>query len=232
MAVLESLLRRAVDAEGRVRYGDVDEQQVQETLDEVAGADLASLSGADRYAFLLNAYNAWALALAHRLLWTRGKPGLSAPWRWLRFFLLAPVRVGGKTTNLLLLEFWLLRRHLKRDPRGHFALVCASQGCPPLRGGAYHAEHLDEELERAGRSWMRPGVGYHLDRERGVLHASRILRWYAADFRRLGGTRGVVARYAEAHAPDDAAWIRQHRPRVRFLRYDWRLNAAPKATAP
>jgi len=112
---------------------------------------------------------------------------------------------------------------LKRDPRGHFALVCASSGCPPLRGGQYHGETLDEELEAAGRAFLSSGTGYLIDRRRRIVWTNRILKWYRRDFHAMGGVRKVLEHYASRN---DAEWMQAEEPRIRFQRYDWRRNDA------
>lgn len=224
MSMVQSMFSRVVDASGRVDYSAVGTQELSATLDEIATADLVKMDRQEQYAFLLNAYNAWSLALAHRLCWRDGRMrSLRNPWIWIRFFLLTRVRVAGKTTNLARLEHSKMKPFLRRDPRGHFALVCASTGCPPLKDGIYHGESLDQELDMAAGAFLRPGVGYRLDRENNTVTVNRILKWYRRDFASMGGALGVL----ERHAPeDDGKWIAEHQPKVRYMKYDWGLNAS------
>ncbi len=217
---LDGMLSRIVTAEGKVSYDAIDQDDLAQKADDIADADWRALRGANRYAWLINAYNVLALQLALRYVHGRRK-GLAAPWAWLRFFVFSFVPVGGRRMNLFWLEFRHIKPFLRRDPRGHFALVCASQGCPPLRDGAYHGETLNEELDAAAQAFLRPGAGYTLHRRRGILTVSRILKWYRRDFSVLGQPLDVVAAFAPA---DDADWIKQHRPKVRFAKYDWSLN--------
>ncbi len=217
---IDGMLARAVDAAGKVDYGGIDAAELRAEVDAIAKTPWRALPPEDRYAFLLNAYNTLAIWLALKQVWQR-RSGLAAPWAWLRFFLFSTVRVGGRRMNLFWLEFRHIKPFLRRDPRGHCALVCASCGCPPLLGGAYHGASLDAELDLACQAFVRGG--YSLDRERGILHVSRILKWYRGDFKRMGGARQIIARYA---GRDDATWIETHQPKVRFMKYDWTLNSA------
>ncbi len=221
----DALLHRVVDEAGCVDYDCLAGNDLDAALQAVAEADLGALRGADRYAFLLNAYNLTVLDAVRRRLLRPGRSprNLSHPLRWLQFFLATPVRVAGRRLSLFRLEFQFIRPFLRRDPRGHFALVCAATGCPPLRGGVYHGEELDAELELAGRAFVRPGGGYSLDREAGCLRLNRIFKWYQRDFRAMGGVREVVVRYAPE---DDARWLQENPYRIRYLRYDWNLNVA------
>lgn len=225
----ERVLAAAVDAAGRVDYAALQSRDLAAAAEAIAAADLSNLSELERYAFLLNAYNLSALILAKRLLWRNGTTKtLANPLRWLWFFMVARVRVAGRSTSLLGLEFLKTKAFLRRDPRGHFALVCASAGCPPLRGGIYHGETLDGELDAAATAFLQPGAGYRLDRGSGRLHLSRIFRWYRRDFAAVGGPLEVFLNFAPK---DDADWVRRHRPRISYLRYDWTLNMQSRLDA-
>ena len=212
-----------VDEAGNVDYDGLRSDDLDEALDAITAADLDDMDGADRYAFLINAYNIAVLDAVRRRLRRDGRQvaSLKRPWTWLRFFLFTPVKVGGRRMSLFRLEFQFLKPHLKRDPRGHFALVCASTGCPPLRDGVFHGADLDDELDAAGHAFLQPGGGYQLDRDEGVLRLNRILKWYRRDFEALGGVRETFLRYAP-----DADWVREHKPRIAYLSYDWDLNVA------
>ena len=229
----DELLGRAVDDAGDVDYEALSGDDLDTALAAVADADLDALRGADRYAFLLNAYNLTVLDAVRRRLWRGGRQvrSLRNPFWWLVFFLATPVRVAGRRLSLFRLEFQFIKPHLRRDPRGHFALVCASTGCPPLRGGVFHGESLDEELDLAARAFLQPGGGYELDRDagpNGELRLNRIFKWYSKDF---GGRDGVLATFQRYAPEEDAAWVAEHRPRVRYLRYDWDLNVAKAGDA-
>ena len=92
---------------------------------------------ADQLAFLVNAYNAWTVQLV-----LQGYPKiasirdlgslLQSPWKK-RF-----VPLLGETRSLDEIEHSLIRGSGRyREPRAHFALNCASVGCPALRPEAY-----------------------------------------------------------------------------------------------
>lgn len=221
----DSLLQRVVDAEGAVDYDALTADDLATAMAAVRDADLDRLQGSDRYAFLLNAYNLGSLVAAKRVLVDGGKRvrSLNSKQTWIRFFLFTPIPVAGRRMSLFRLEFQYLKPLLRRDGRGHFGMVCASVGCPPLRGGVFHGDELDDELDRAGHAFLRPGAGYEVDHRNNILRLNRIFKWYRSDFGRLGGLRAIFERYA---ADEDAQWHRDLQPRIRFLDYDWDLNAA------
>jgi hypothetical protein len=116
------------------------------------------------------------------------------------------------------------------DPRIHFAVNCASIGCPMLREEAFVAERLDAQLDEQALRFLS-------DRSRnryadGKLMVSKIFDWYGGDFKL--GHRGIqslptyLARYAEvlADAPADRERIKAQGLEITFLDYDWKLNDA------
>jgi hypothetical protein len=212
--------------------------------------DLAALAtDSARKAFWINLYNSLILhAVIDRSVRPASPRGL---------FERAAYAVGGLRFSANDIEHGILRAnrahilalgpHWRRDdprlafrvtaldPRIHFALNCAARSCPPIR--AYTPERLDEQLDLAVRAFLNGGQ-LILNRQEMRVDLSRLLSWYAPDFG--GGWLGLWGRAAllRSAAPflidaDDRAFIaaNAHRLRVRFLPYDWSLNAAPPASA-
>lgn len=121
----------------------------------------------------------------------------------------------------------------KLDPRLHFALNCGAEACPPI--GVYRAEHLDQQLDLAARSFILSG-GVCIDRKQGVVVLSQIFRWYAHDFGGafygLGDMQPVldfIARYSRDDL--DVQYLQRGKPRVKYQQYNWKLNAKLKTSA-
>jgi hypothetical protein len=116
------------------------------------------------------------------------------------------------------------------EPRIHFAVNCASIGCPMLRDNAYVAERLDSQLEESVRRFIGDRSRNRYDPASEKLEVSRIFDWYKADFEK--GNRGIsslpqfLARYADFLADGAAAraLVRQGQAKIRYLDYDWNLN--------
>lgn len=106
------------------------------------------------------------------------------------------------------------------DPRIHFALVCGARSCPPI--AFYDGERIESQLDQAASAFIN-GAGARYEPESGTLWLSRIFRWYQGDF---GGRAGVLATVAR-YTTDDRlrASLAQGRVRVRYLPYDWSVNA-------
>jgi hypothetical protein len=178
-----------------------------------------------RLAFWINAYNAFTVELIldhypvesiRRIGWLPGAAFRKA------FIPMAGLRGGEVSLNDI--EHRTLRADF-REPRIHFALVCASRSCPPLRGEAYRASNLDRQLDDQARTFLRDTSKNRFDPATSTLSLSRIFDWFRADFEAAAGSLpAYVARYM-----DDP---RVSRPdvEVEFLEYDWSLN--DQATVP
>ena len=102
------------------------------------------------------------------------------------------------------------------DPRVHFALVCGARSCPPI--SSYGGEDLEQQFDKAAATFIN-GIGVRHDAGEHTLYLSRIFKWYAGDFGGTEDTLRLVDRYLDA-AGDIAG------ARVRYLPYDWSVNAA------
>ncbi len=202
------------------------------TLSAVTASVFATFSKAQQMAFLINAYNASTVELV------LGRyPGLrsikdlgslfSSPWKK------AFVPLLGATYSLDDIEHGMLRAPGRYDdPRIHFAVNCASVGCPPLREEAFVATRLDAQVDAQAARFMADRSRNRFSTAEQGLAVSKIFDWYGDDFR--AGHRGIIsleaffARYADvlADAPSDRERIRAQRAAVSFLPYDWALNDA------
>lgn len=214
---------------GGTRDGLVDYRWFQEHrkeldayLTRVAGAHLASLAPAQLEALLIDAYNAYTIRTILQHPAVKSIRDIDGVWTDIRH------RVGGHAVTLDDIEHRLLRPYF-RDPRLHFALNCASRSCAPLPPWAYSGDSLDAQLDGRARAFLRDTANVRLDG--GTLVLSKYFDWYGKDFSKPDWSPHAatiplfVARYAR---PDVAAFIRKHdgSPPVRFLGYDWSLNAA------
>lgn len=207
-----------------------DRAQLKKYLDSLAlvrADEFAAWPAADRQAFLINAYNAATIDLV-----LKHYPGLksikdlgglfSSPWKQVFVPLL------GKRRSLDGLEHGLLRGARDyRDPRIHFAINCASIGCPALRPEAYVGSRLQVQLDDQTRRFLRDASRNHYDAGSGALRVSRIFDWYGDDFVRLaGGVRAFLARYPGELGLDPVTSGRLVSGKLvlTYRDYDWTLN--------
>ncbi len=236
-ADFDRVLQRFVDDQGRVDYaglqadpGDLDRYYAQVAAWSPDNAPALFPSRDDRLAYWLNAYNA---AVLRTLLAYYPVASVDAIPPWLPskfgFFILQRFTVGGETTNLYTLENALVRERYK-DPRIHFALNCASAGCPRLPRRAFTGAALPQQLEAETRHFVAAPRNVRVDDAARTVWLSSIFNWYVSDFLDwppLGGRAGAtlldyVALYAEPAQAD--ALRRAAVYEVRFTPYDWRLN--------
>ena len=208
-----------------------DARELQAYLDSLSAVTVAEFSGwsrDQRLAFLINAYNAFTV----QLILTR-YPDLqsirelgsffSSPWKK-RFFTLL-----GAQHSLDDIEHGMIRRPGAYDePRIHFAVNCASIGCPALADEAFVADRLDAQLQDCLRRFLSDRSRNRYNSKSDTLEVSKIFDWYGEDFEpQFGSVRGFLARYDQLLADSDPARsrIRSQETKLRFLDYDWKLNS-------
>jgi hypothetical protein len=201
-----------------------------EGLSRVTKAEFDAWPTSEQLAFLINAYNAFTVELVlteYPEIDSIKRIGgwLSSPWKR-KFFVLL-----GEQRSLDDIEHGLIRADgVYNEPRIHFAVVCASIGCPGLRDEAFAGKRLDAQLEDSTRKFLSDRTRNRFDRRTATLYVSRIFDWYQIDFTRgWRGYRSVpqfLAAYANALADGaaDREMIEQQRAAIRFLEYDWKLN--------
>lgn len=223
----DALLRRYVNDRGSVDY-----TRWKATTADIEALDgyLNSLSHAEpgetaaraaRLAYWINAYNAVTVRGILREYPTKsiqnhvGRVYGYNIWRDLL------LRVGDGHYSLGQIEHDILRP--MNEPRIHFAIVCASRGCPRLLTEAYMAERIDEQLESNSREFFADSTRFSYDTSQKELRVSPILKWYADDF---GRTQIEQIRAVARYLPDETAreLAESGRATIRYLKYDWNLN--------
>lgn len=91
------------------------------------------------------------------------------------------VKVMGKDVTLNDIEHKILRKEFG-DPRIHFAIVCATIGCPISESQGFFADDLAQRLDQAIRNFINDRDKVRLDRQQNILFLSSIFDWYKADF--------------------------------------------------
>jgi hypothetical protein len=194
-------------------------------LDQLAGADPAALPERERLAFWINAYNAYTIHLinTHRerasIRNINTTLGLKLPGPWKKEI----VRAGGRTYHLDHVEHEIIRKQF-REPRIHFALVCAAQGCPPLRTEAYAGARLEAQLDDQARAFLlRSPAHNRVDLATRTVYLSPLFDWDQDDF---GGCKAAVGRYVAAFLPAGPArdLLLSGDFALKHTDYDWSLN--------
>ena len=190
------------DAGARARLGHY--------LRSVGNANLAGMSRDAQLAFYLNAYNALVIkAVVDR--WP-----VTSVMKVKGFFKRFKYKVAGATVSLDQLENKVIRPRFK-EPRIHFALVCAARSCPPITPRVFKAATLQRTLDGLARAFISSHHGVQVRGDK--VRVSKLFQWYAADFKAAAGSTGkYLARYHKKHAGLLA------RGGLGYLPYDWSLN--------
>ena len=142
------------------------------------------------------------------------KSGLLTPGPWE----MELITIQGEKLTLDNIEHGILRP-IWKDPRIHYAVNCASIGCPNLSPEAYRADNLERLLEKGARDYVNHPRGMQIVDDELVV--SSIYDWFKVDF---GDTdEGVFAHLRQYATPENAKMLVG---RDDFDdHYDWKLNA-------
>ena len=178
---------------------------------ELNPVTLNSFERNEKLAFYLNAYNAITLKVIIQHYPVKSIRDIPGVWEMIKF------QVAGRKLTLNQIEHEILRKEF-REPRIHFALVCASRGCPKLSQEPFTGKVLDEQLERLAKEFINDAAKVRLDKDKNILYLSSIFKWFKEDF---GDIIGFISKYLPI---DEAGFIKEIRPGIRYLNYDWSLN--------
>ena len=218
-ALLTELLQKHVAASGKVNYKGIirDSLQLNQYLKQLSdNPPQKNWSREDQLAYWINAYNAFTLQLIIRHyplesikdIGSKIKiPFVNTPWD-IKF-----IRIGKERFDLNNIEHDFLRGKLK-EPRIHFAIVCASVSCPKLLNEAYTASRIHQQLDEQARSFIN-------DKSRNRVAAnaaqlSQIFNWFRGDFTRNGTLTEFINRYASVKINRNA--------KITYMNYNWNLN--------
>lgn len=215
------------DGVNRVAYArvsDIDRKRLDRYIDDLTVLPISAYSRDEQRAYWINLYNALTvqLILDHYPVKSirRIKPNVFSigPWRK------KLITVEGERLGLDDIEHRILRP-IWRDPRLHYAVNCASIGCPNLGTEAYTASNADTLLDRGAQTYVNNARGAEF--RNGRLIVSSIYKWFQEDFG--DSDKGVIEhlqRYAE---PTLAARLNGTK-KISGDRYDWALNDASRAS--
>lgn len=182
-------------------------------LEKLAIFDSTTLAGNEKLAFYLNAYNLLAMKM---VIDHKPKKSIRDIGSWFNPVWQKPAGVlAGKVISLDTIEHKILRK--MKEPRIHFALVCASLSCPDLRTEAYDSQRIDAQLDEQTKAFLS-------NSEKGIkiadeeVYVSKIFDWFSKDFSSKKSTKGILE------------FISQYNVEVsgyadfKTLDYNWHLN--------
>lgn len=208
-----------------VNDGVVDYSQFQtdprfpEYIDFIATAKPRELAtDKEQLAFWINAYN--ALSIKGIL---DGKSPRSLLGRH-SFFISKKHMVAGESISLNHLEKKIIIPY--KEPRIHFAIVCASASCPKLISEAYSAEKLDSQLNKNSIAFINNKEKNQISLDKKKIKISKIFDWFEEDFSEHSGS---VQKYIAQFINDEPLKNKliNEEFKVKHLKYNWNLNGIP-----
>lgn len=197
-------------------------------LESVKLAEFKAWNREQRFAFWINAYNAYILRLVrdnHPLESIRDLGGNLFGRVWDHE--LIPLGHLAPSLEQELISFGQLEHEILRpnfqDARVHAAINCASESCPPLQAVAFRAVELEAQLELTMGKFVRNERLNQFDQTDQAIRLSSIFDWFSEDFEHdAGSAKAFVQRYL---GDRDTTWI----PAASqgYLDYSWDLNEAP-----
>ena len=186
------------------------------TLADVSRQEFNNWQGVDQLSFLINLYNASTIDLVLKNYPIKSFKddvgGKEGPWK-VEF-----VKALGKTYTLDQVEHELIRKNYA-EPRIHFAVNCASEGCPPLRAEAFTGAKLEDQLAEQTKDFFAKKDANRF--EGGTLYLSPIFDWFKEDFIKKSGS---VEAFAAPYYPK--AQIKKGSTPIKYTDYGWKLNQA------
>lgn len=159
-----------------------------------------------KLAYWINTYNALTIDLILQNYPLKSIKDIDKPWdqRLWKF--------GNKWLNLNDIEHQILRK--MDEPRIHFAIVCASFSCPKLQNTAFTVSDIETQLTTATKEFLDDSTKNYISQNNLML--SKILKWFAKDFKTNGSLIDFLNKYTEIEISSKA--------KKSFKDYNWDLN--------
>ncbi|MDA0785436.1 MAG: DUF547 domain-containing protein [Proteobacteria bacterium] len=221
--ILQAYTRPSDDGVVRFDYAGLaaaEKPALDRYIARLAAVPVSGLNRGEQLAYWINLYNALTVQVVldaypvSSILRIDISPGLFAIGPWGKKLVL----VEGEDLSLDDIEHRILRP-IWRDPRIHYAVNCASIGCPNLIDRAYTAAQVDGLLEANAIAYVNHPRGVAL--RGGALTVSSIYDWFQEDFG--GSETGVLAHLREYARPELLRDLRLMFE-IDNYDYDWSLN--------
>jgi hypothetical protein len=207
----------------RVRYQAVtpeDLKSLKGYLQTIQGLAVSNYNRAEQKAYWINVYNALTVDLILARFPVASirdiniSPGLLVRGPWGAKLL----AVEGEKLSLDDIEHRILRP-IWKDSRVHYAVNCASLGCPNLQPMAYTSDNLETLLERGAKEFINHPRGVAI--QKGRLQVSSIYIWFQEDFGR--DAEDLMEHWQKYARPTLAQSLEKYSGGLTHD-YDWRLN--------
>lgn len=228
--LLKSFVVPGSDGVNRIAYAKFKSTSHAELKRYIAVLEAVDVDGLDRpeqFAFWSNLYNAKTIDVILDKYPVKSIKDINLGGGLLTLVTGGPwkakiMKVKGRELSLDDIEHGILRPVFK-DPRVHYAVNCASFGCPNLADEALTGAKLEAQLDAGAKAYVNHPRGVRV--EGGKVKASSIYSWFQADFG--GSEKGVLDHLRKYAAPELKAKL-DAATGIADYDYDWSLNDATK----
>jgi len=209
--------------EGKVDYNKIistpaDLKRLNDYLTVLGNTEVSLLSRDEQLAFWINAYNAFTVKLILNHYPLKSIKDIKDPWKQKTWF------AGSEKMSLDDIEHIKLRKKF-REPRIHFAIVCASIGCPDLYPEAFEKDKIEQQLNRVARHFFSARRNYYLKSSVKIttIYLNRIFKWFKSDF---GNDDKQIVKFILPYVQNQDRDIINASDvvKIKYLDYDWSLN--------
>lgn len=226
--LLEAYVVPGKDGVSRVRYRAFKSEAhgaLKSYVADLQGVDVKNLGRDEQFAFWANLYNAKTIDIILDAYPVASIKDINLGGSLTAAFTGGPwkakvLKVAGIDMSLDDIEHGVLRPVFK-DPRVHYAVNCASVGCPNLGTQSFTAAKLDAQLDDAARAYVNHPRGFAVTD--GEARASSIYSWFVADF---GGDQAGVLRHIAKYSGETLKPKLKGITAIADYGYDWGLNDA------
>lgn len=215
---------------GRVNYTELKRNSsiLDSLVTSLEGSDLNGLNEKQKIAFYINAYNLITIKSIVDAYPVNSIKNINGAWdkkKW---------NVADNKLTLNDIEHEILRKEFS-EPKIHFAIVCASIGCPPLLSKPFLADSLEKQLEMVSNNFVSDENYNILDIEFKSAKLSSIFDWFGEDFvdqyydssnfnhlskKENASLNFIISQFP----PDEQEKLKQLEFKINYLDYDWSLN--------
>ena len=204
-----------------IRYAEVsveDKKSLEQYLNNLSNVPTSKLNRTEQKAFWINLYNALTVQAILANYPVESIRDISSGWFSSGPWDLKLISIEGVDVSLNDIEHRILRP-IWNDNRVHYAVNCASLGCPNLQSVPFSAENIDQLLDRAARDFINSPRGVDIKGNR--LYLSSIYDWFQVDF---GSSEEDAIKHIQRYAKNSLAENLKVITGTISYQYDWNLN--------
>ena len=209
--------------EGKVDYNKIisspsDLKRLNNYLITLGNTEVSLLTRDERLAFWINAYNAFTVKMILNHYPLKSIKDIKDPWKQKLWY------AGNEKLSLDDIENIKLRKEFK-EPRIHFAIVCASIGCPELYPEAFEKDKIEQMLNLITRNFFAERRNFQLKTSgtKLTVYLNSIFKWFKSDFGK--DDKQIVEFIIPYLQKQDRDLINvSDDVTIKYLNYDWSLN--------